>query len=300
MLKAFIAAAGILWAPSAVADGWLSLPIECRFRQDCWVLQYRDHDPGPGQQDYRCGCQSYEGHQGTDFGLSTLADIGRRVPVIAAAQGRVKAVRDGEIDGGRARKTAGKDCGNGVVIDHGGDWSTQYCHMRQGSVAVRKGDVVKTGQPLGEVGLSGNTEFAHLHLTVRYKKQIIDPFSATGAGPGRCTGGQSLWTAAAARALAYSPVDVTAVGIAATKPTMQEAAAGTHSKAVINGSAELLAAWVLAWHVKQGDIVTLRLLGPNGQVVVSNSRTVKRDRTRQFYFTGKRNKGRWPSGEYRV
>jgi murein DD-endopeptidase MepM/ murein hydrolase activator NlpD len=222
------------------------------------------------------------------------------VPVIAAAQGRVKAVRDGETDGGRARKTAGKDCGNGVVIDHGGDWSTQYCHMREGCVVVRKGDVVNVGQQLGEVGFSGNTEFAHLHLTVRYKKQIIDSFSETGSGPGRCSGGQSLWTATAARALAYSPVDVTAVGIATRKPRMQETAAGAHSKGVINGESEILAAWVLAWHVKQGDVVTLRLVGPDGQAVVANTRTVKRDRTRQFYFAGKRNPGRWPSGQYRV
>lgn len=36
--------------------------------------------------------------------------------------------------------------------------------MRQGSVAVREGDAVTTGQLIGAVGNSGNTTEPHLHI----------------------------------------------------------------------------------------------------------------------------------------
>ena len=41
--------------------------------------------------------------------------------------------------------------GNGVVIDHGGGWISQYSHLRSGSVRVHPGDRVSAGQPLGLV-----------------------------------------------------------------------------------------------------------------------------------------------------
>ena len=39
--------------------------------------------------------------------------------------------------------TAGRNCGNGVTLDHGDGWQTQYCHMRRGSVAVKVADLQK-------------------------------------------------------------------------------------------------------------------------------------------------------------
>jgi hypothetical protein len=47
---------------------------------------------------------------------------------------------------------AGKECGNGVLIEHEGGWRTQYCHMAKGSVRVKPGDQLTTGQPIGLVG----------------------------------------------------------------------------------------------------------------------------------------------------
>jgi murein DD-endopeptidase MepM/ murein hydrolase activator NlpD len=39
-----------------------------------------------------------------------------------------------------------------------------YCHLQPGSVRVRVGQRVRTGQQLGLVGNSGNTSGPHLHL----------------------------------------------------------------------------------------------------------------------------------------
>jgi len=54
--------------------------------------------------------------------------------------------------------------GNYVVIDHrNGEFST-YVHMREGSVSVEVGQVVKQGQAIGRVGNTGNSMGPHLHF----------------------------------------------------------------------------------------------------------------------------------------
>ena len=53
--------------------------------------------------------------------------------------------------------------GNCAVIDHGnGEWSF-LAHMRKGSVKVKKGDRVKAGDVIGQLGNSGATTGPHLH-----------------------------------------------------------------------------------------------------------------------------------------
>ena len=81
------------------------------------------------------------------------------VDVLAAADGMVKATRDGMADPNVAETgvDAVKDveCGNGVLIEHDDGWSTQYCHMKKGSIRVREGDTVhhrdaaRRGRPVG-------------------------------------------------------------------------------------------------------------------------------------------------------
>ncbi len=79
--------------------------------------------------------------------------------VLASASGRVVRMRDGVPDGafGKSAREAVRDieCGNGVVIEHPGGWETQYCHMANGSLAVKPGDDVAQGRRLGRIGLSG-------------------------------------------------------------------------------------------------------------------------------------------------
>ena len=101
--------------------------------------------------------------------------------MLAAAAGVVKAVRDGVADVNVRvigfGSVAGHECGNGVVIAHDGGWETQYCHLAKGSVRCTTGERVETGTPLGLVGLSGQTEFPHLHFSVRHNGATVDPFA---------------------------------------------------------------------------------------------------------------------------
>ena len=53
--------------------------------------------------------------------------------------------------------------GNDVVIDHGNGEHSVMAHMTQGSLGVNAGDRVERGQPIGEVGLSGDAYMVHVH-----------------------------------------------------------------------------------------------------------------------------------------
>ena len=57
-------------------------------------------------------------------------------------------------------------------------------------------------QSIAQVGLSGRTQFPHLHLTVRHQGRVVDPF-AFGAREGSCGDGVSLWSVRLRAAWAY-------------------------------------------------------------------------------------------------
>ena len=57
-----------------------------------------------------------------------------------------------------------------------GDVFVLLCHLRQGSLKVGKGDVVKAGQQVGEIGNSGSSIQPHLHLQVMRNDQYFPLF----------------------------------------------------------------------------------------------------------------------------
>jgi murein DD-endopeptidase MepM/ murein hydrolase activator NlpD len=56
--------------------------------------------------------------------------------------------------------------GNHVVVDIGEGRFAFYAHLQPGSLKVKIGDKVTTGQVLGLLGNSGNTDGPHLHFHV--------------------------------------------------------------------------------------------------------------------------------------
>jgi hypothetical protein len=92
--------------------------------------------------------------------------------------------------------------GNHVVVDIGEGRFAFYAHMQPGSVRVKVGDKVKTGQVLGLLGNSGNTDTPHLHFHVMDGPSPLVsnglPYVFTGfTGQGRVTDEQPLWTGGA-------------------------------------------------------------------------------------------------------
>lgn len=273
-------------------------PIDCTLGQDCFIQQYMDHDPGPDASDFTCNGLSYDTHKGTDFALPTLAAMQAGVAVLAAAPGRVTALRDGMPDTGLTPETAaqieGRDCGNGVVIQHQGGWETQYCHLKQGSVAVREGQEVVTGDRLGLVGLSGNTEFPHVHLSLRRDGQPVDPFDPDGQITCGAPDPVTLW----AEPLTYQPGALLDAGFAPAIPDYASIKAGTAAADQIARDAPALVVWGYAFGGRAGDILHIAITGPGGRVTDHHDRLDK-DQAQFFRAVGRKTPpGGWPAGPY--
>ncbi|WP_210496414.1 M23 family metallopeptidase [Microvirga antarctica] len=268
----------------------LRLPVACEIGRTCFIQHYVDRDPSAKVQDYQCGTMTYDGHDGTDIRLPTMAAEQAGVPVVAAAAGTVLRVRDGVADvsiAGRGRESVDTlECGNGAVIDHGQGWETQYCHMAKGSLAVKPGDPVKAGDPIGRVGLSGMTEFPHLHFTVRKSGTLVDPF-AFGAAPASCGGGQALWEAAVQGHLAYRAGSVLNKGYATAPVTMAGIESGETERDVPTTRSPALVAYVRAIGLKGGDVQTLTLFDPDGKALAANTAPpLDRDKAQWMMFSG--------------
>jgi murein DD-endopeptidase MepM/ murein hydrolase activator NlpD len=63
--------------------------------------------------------------------------------------------------------------GNCVIIDHGNAEYSVMMHMQPGSVTVKVGDRVATGQAIGRLGNSGDAFGPHLHYQVQSGPQIF-------------------------------------------------------------------------------------------------------------------------------
>lgn len=279
----------------------LALPVQCDVGASCLVQKLIDHDPGTGRQDYRCGTLTTDGHDGVDIRLRTMADMQTGYAVVASAAGQVLRTRDGEPDISSRQRTNlnGKDAGNGIVIDHGNGWQTQYSHLRQGSIGVKPGQQVAAGDRLGLIGMSGNAEFPHLHFTVRNKDKAIDPF--VGARPfDQCSINAQeigLWQPAAARALAYVPTAVITAGLASNAPPKWVADRPTPP--VLNGPHEPLLMWIDVIGARPGDVQAFRITGPGGQLVHSQQTSVEGGGLSWFAYSGKRAPATgWAKGRY--
>jgi murein DD-endopeptidase MepM/ murein hydrolase activator NlpD len=104
-------------------------------------------------------------HTGLDF----QANLG--TPIVAAAGGVV------------VTQEFHPAYGNMVEIDHGNDLVTRYAHASK--THVKRGDLIKRGQKIAEVGSTGRSTGPHLHFEVWVQGIAQDPqkFLAAGKNP---------------------------------------------------------------------------------------------------------------------
>ncbi len=101
-------------------------------------------------------------HTGLDFPAS------QGTPILAAAGGVVVA------------QEYHPAYGNMVEIDHGNDLVTRYAHASK--TLIKKGDLIKRGQKIAEVGSTGRSTGSHLHFEVLVQGVFQDPQKFLNAG----------------------------------------------------------------------------------------------------------------------
>ena len=102
----------------------------------------------------------YIQHKGIDFG-------GRRGdPIYATGNGKVV-----HSEKGQRRKGYGQM----LVIDHGFGYKTRYAHLNK--LHVAKGDTIKRGQLIADMGNTGQSTSPHLHYEVIYNRTHVNPIN---------------------------------------------------------------------------------------------------------------------------
>lgn len=260
-------------------------PVDCALGDTCWIARYPDKYTDKTATDYTCGFRTQEGHDGTDIAVSDLSALDTSIAVRAAADGVVWRVRDGVKD--QILKPGDEDtvskigCGNVVIMQHPGGWQTNYCHLKNGSILVEPGQPITKGKRIGAVGVSGLTEFPHLHFMVRRKIDgtmvSVDPFDGqplTETCHTEKNDDGGLWdTPVAYQKTALMPPLVTERRAERTEIWQLQPSS-------LSANARVLYFQTRGFHVKEGDVWTLQLTAPDGTLFRNRKETQSRSRQR--------------------
>lgn len=294
------------------AEPMFGLPLACPAGSNCPIQQFVDLDAGPGVRDPWCGTKTYDGHKGTDFRVLSMQDVARGVEVVAMADGVVKASRDGMADrlvstDEDRKAVAARECGNGLILDHGGGLETQYCHMRRGSLRLARGTKVRKGKVLGFVGASGMAQFPHVHVTLRRDGNVVDPFtglnvgqdcaeSASGEAAGQ--GGPGWLDATAMAALTVPDMPTLLSAGFADRPVSDEDLVQTGLPALPGRNSRALVGYIWAINLAKADRLTLRIEKDGRLFSEQTSQPLDRSKAVYVAYTGK--KGSPAAGRYRL
>lgn len=280
------------------ADGPLrfGMPIECVVGRNCLIQSFVDTDPGPAAADYRCGSLSADRAQGTKIRLPSVQEMQAGVNVLAAAQGEVIRVRDGLPDVDYrlvGREAVGKSSlGNVVLLRHRDGYITAYGQLKNNSITVKIGEQVNAGQTLGQVGLSGISEYPHLHFEVRKDRKVIDPFTGRerGAGCEDPAADAAIFTQAALKQLTYHSTAVLRIGFAET--TLNDAAVEYGMLMLDGSSIQKMSDLMLHVSVsgsQAGDIARLEIFDPAGRQMTSSTETLETGAAVRLLIAGSEN-----------
>lgn len=149
---------------NAVRDGEIAQMVAARAlgsnsegwrQQFIWPVKGRISGLFGSQRIYRGTPASY--HSGMD---------------IAVPQGTIfVAPADGVVT--LAAETAFTLEGHMLIVDHGMGLGSAFLHCSE--LLVKKGDVVKQGQPIAKVGMTGRASGPHLHWGLKWNGAKVDP-----------------------------------------------------------------------------------------------------------------------------
>ncbi len=194
----------------------------------------------------------------------------------------------------------GHECGNAVVIGHGDGWATMYCHMAKGSVRVKPGQRLRAGESIGRPGLSGDTEFPHLHFEVRHNGRLVDPFAPGAPAGTTCGGGAPLWDGEVQKEATYRLRAILNAGFVSLPISAADVESGRVKDIAPTAAAGFLIAYVRALGLQAGDVQKMELADPAGAVLFSQSAApIDHDKAQFFQMFGTRRKpAGWRRGTY--
>lgn len=164
---------GVTYWPVPKADG---VTLSPPFRGDDWLVLHggnsflvNNHHDYSEQRDALDLERVVNGKERVDNPgrkeVTSYASWGQ--PLYAPADGKVVKVVNDLPDNVLGDMAVVHPAGNHIVIDMGEGHFVLLAHLQRGSARVSVGDTVKTGQPIANVGNSGNTSQPHLHLQVQ-------------------------------------------------------------------------------------------------------------------------------------
>jgi len=95
------------------------------------------------------------------YGIDVVSGYGN--PIVATADGKVIELKNEKIGG------------NTIIIDHGGGYTTVYCHLSKFNVRV--GQIVKRHDVIGFVGSTGKSIGPHVHYEVHFNGVPKNPWN---------------------------------------------------------------------------------------------------------------------------
>lgn len=278
-------------------DEKILFPLDCVLGKTCWISNLARHYQDGKQVDFRCHKNTYDGHKGTDFALQDLRAMKEGVNVLAPLDGRIRGIRDGmddvsvRITGKRAVK--GKECGNGIVVATD-MYEFQLCHLKKGSILVKKGEQVTKGQILAQIGLSGNTEYPHLHLSVRKKvgktMREFDPFYSLGNGCGMKP--EPIWEDEASLMRAAKTGIVYNYGLAYDPVKPKDVRSGAYRSIKYKAKPEFIVGWVDIFSPNKGDKVIIKVRASKIKEFAQKTHEFNRYQARYYLYTGAKLKGK--------
>ena len=150
----FEGAWNVAWGGRTIEQNQHAATTDQRFAYDFFVIENGSSHRGDGRRndDYFA------------YGRSVLAPAAGRV--VVAVDG-IPDNLPGELDGKNL-------VGNHVILDHGNGEHSLLAHLAPGSVAVKPGDEVRSGQKLGRCGNSGHSSEPHLHYHLQTTARLGD------------------------------------------------------------------------------------------------------------------------------
>lgn len=281
-----------------------AFPVDCQLDETCWIVSYPDVNPETeAEADFTCGPLTKDGHKGTDIALRSTYEMREGVAVLAARDGTVIRKRSSEPDISKSEdqieavRKAQKECGNGVLIDHGNELRSFYCHLKQNSIPVNIGQKVKAGDKIGEIGLSGETTFPHLHFAVTWERAHIDPFTSGPLSANCGTFKDNMWDPD----IQYRPFALFDAGFDDARPDFGAITKGeTGPQDVLPASTDTLAFWAGFYQAQPDDEITLTITGPKGDVFARRKVRIEKQRKgASYYYTGRRFDEPLPAGMYK-